>query len=84
MIYGATFLEFCAAAAVVVGLLIGIITLLEKLTGALGRWVEGRIDNSRTGRLVDYHLGPNGTTPAIHLRLRDLEQAHGIEDGDKP
>lgn len=38
------------------------------------------VDHSDTGKLVKYHLGPNGTTPAIHTRLRRLEEAHNIEN----
>ena len=34
---------------------------------------------AKTQRLVEYHLGPNGTTTPIHKRLIALEKAHQIE-----
>lgn len=33
-----------------------------------------------TTHLVRYHLGPNGTTKALHHRVADIERANGIED----
>lgn len=84
MVAAASWVEFCGAAAVVVGLALGMLSLFERLTGSLGRWVERRVDTSATGKLVGYHLGPNGSTPAMHRRLKKLEVAHGIEDGDEP
>ena len=35
---------------------------------------------SATSHLVRYHLGPNGTTKALHKRVSDIERANGIED----
>ena len=35
---------------------------------------------SATSRLVRYHLGPNGTTKALHHRVSDIERANGIEE----
>lgn len=34
---------------------------------------------AKTQKLVEYHLGPNGTTTPIHRRLSALEHAHNIE-----
>ena len=41
----------------------------------LSRWFRHQVAESETGKLVKYHLGPNGTTPAVHLRLSRLEIA---------
>lgn len=42
--------------------------------------VSAAVDASYTGKLVAYHLGPNGTTRPMHERLELLEAAHNIED----
>lgn len=34
---------------------------------------------AETKHLVEYHLGPNGTTTPVHVRLVALEKAHNIE-----
>ena len=36
-------------------------------------FLQRSINESSTGKLVAYHLGPNGTTPALHTRLSRLE-----------
>lgn len=46
---------------------------------AMAEGVSRAVDHSDTGKLVKYHLGPNGTTPPIHQRIRRLEEAHNIE-----
>ena len=33
------------------------------------------VDNSATGHLVKYHLGPNGTTRPMHQRVCSIEEA---------
>ena len=38
-----------------------------------GSWVRSQINDSETGKLVKYHLGPNGTTPPVHRRIAMLE-----------
>ena len=38
-----------------------------------GHWVRDQVNNSETGHLVKYHLGPNGTTPPMHRRIAVLE-----------
>lgn len=53
--------------------------LIERVGSPVKRWLEriltepiiDRIDEHE--RYVKHHLGPNGDTPAIHERLRDLE-----------
>ena len=35
--------------------------------------ISAAVDASRTGHLVDYHLGPNGTATALHVRLGVVE-----------
>jgi len=39
----------------------------------LSRWFQKAVNESATGKLVAYHLGPNGTTPPLHTRLSRLE-----------
>lgn len=39
-----------------------------------------RTESAATRHLVSYHLGPNGTTKALHHRVSDIERANGIED----
>ena len=68
----------------------GLFAVFEKITGSFGRWFERHFKESleptnevlaeiRTEtRSADsynrYHLGPNGATMPIHLRLRDVER----------
>jgi hypothetical protein len=67
-----------------------VFVIFEKITGSFGRWFERHFRDSleptnevlaeiRTEtRAADsynrYHLGPNGATMPIHLRLRDVER----------
>lgn len=77
-----SFVELSASIATGIGIVIGIFTLIEKFSGAMGRWVQRQIEASKTARLVEYHLGPNGKTRPIHQRLMKLEEAHGIDCSD--
>lgn len=38
------------------------------------------VDASSTGHIVKHHLGGNGTTTPMHVRMARLEHAHDIED----
>lgn len=42
------------------------------------------VDDSATGHLVKYHLGPNGKTTPMHVRMARLEVVHDIEDQERP
>ena len=64
--------------------------LFEKVTGGLGRWFERHFKESleptneritELGQQVEYadaynrhHLGPNGTSMPVHMRLKAVEQ----------
>ena len=64
--------------------------LFEKITGSLGRWFERHFKESlhptneriaELGQQVEYadaynrhHLGPNGTSMPVHMRLKVVEQ----------
>ena len=64
--------------------------LFEKVTGSLGRWFERHFKESleptndrisEIGQQVEYadaynrhHLGPNGTSMPVHMRLKVVEQ----------
>ena len=50
----------------------------------LSRWFQTQINQSTTGKLVAYHLGPNGTTPALHTRLARLEVRALLDEWDHP
>jgi len=50
----------------------------------MSRWFQAQINQSTTGRLVAYHLGPNGTTPALHTRLARLEVRALLDEWDHP
>lgn len=59
---------------------VGIVTrkpfrwLWRRLVGEpVSDFLQRSINESSTGKLVAYHLGPNGTTPALHTRLSRLE-----------
>lgn len=52
----------------------------RSVVAAMAEGVSRAVDHSDAGRLVKYHLGPNGTTPPIHQRIRRLEEAHNIEN----
>lgn len=85
-----SFMEIAAGLGVACGALIGVLTLLEKLTGLGSRWLaKGVEEGTRALRedvndvkeeqrehkhYVRYHLGPNGTTTPVHQRLADVEQ----------
>jgi len=67
-----------------------LIVILEKVTGSLGRWFERHFKESleptneriiEIGQQVEYadaynrhHLGPNGTSMPVHMRLKVVEQ----------
>jgi len=67
-----------------------LIVVLEKITGSLGRWFERHFKESleptndritELGQQVEYadaynrhHLGPNGTSMPVHMRLKVVEQ----------
>lgn len=53
---------------------------LKSLATVSSDVISMAVDHSDTGKLVKYHLGPNGTTPPIHQRLRRLEEVHNIEN----
>lgn len=38
------------------------------------------VDNSATGHLVKYHLGPNGTTRPMHQRVCSIEEAQSTHN----
>ncbi len=40
-----------------------------------GGWVQRRVEDGTQDirKRVEYHLGPNGTTPALHTRIAKLE-----------
>ena len=64
--------------------------IFEKITGSLGRWFERHFRDSlepTNEAIADlrsetksadtynrYHLGPNGATMPMHLRLKDVER----------
>ena len=66
-----------------------LIVILEKITGSLGRWFERHFKESleptneritELGQQVEYadaynrhHLGPNGTSIPVHIRLEVVE-----------
>jgi len=67
-----------------------LIVVLEKITGSLGRWFERHFKESleptndritEIGQQVEHadaynrhHLGPNGDTMPVHMRLKVVEQ----------
>ena len=67
-----------------------LIVIIEKITGSLGRWFERHFKESlhptnekitELGQQVihadnynRYHLGPNGDTMPVHMRLKVVEQ----------
>ena len=67
-----------------------VFVIFEKITGSFGRWFERHFRDSleptndaiadlrsetKSADLYNrYHLGPNGSTIPIHLRLRDVER----------
>lgn len=70
---------------------------INRAVRSIARWVEGlvelakkafsvAVDESATGHLVHYHLGPNGETPALHKRVTDnqaVELEHHRENTEK-
>ena len=71
----ASFLEFVGAVGAVVGTGAAIIVLFEKLTGITGRWLQRNV-TAATSDLEHYtrhHLGPNGDSTPVWVRIRQLE-----------
>ena len=60
-----------------VSALIGLVYLLHRAFVSLRTMslaaISAAVDSSRTGHLVDYHLGPNDGTPALHERVDRIE-----------
>jgi len=75
--------ETAAGVGAVIACLLGAIALFEKVTGILGKWVRRNVSealsdtNKQLGDLdnyAHYHLGPNGTTTPVFVRIKQLEQ----------
>lgn len=71
----ATFVETMAGVGVVTGAVVGVMVLVEKVTGMLGRWVRRQVSDvvAPTETRVLHHLGENGTTTPVYRRLADIE-----------
>ena len=63
-----------------VAAILGMRELVKTIWHGIRETISAAVDHSDTGKLVKYHLGPNGTTPPIHVRLKRLEKAHNIYD----
>lgn len=86
-----SFMELAAAIGVACGTGVGVITLLEKITGAGSRWLakgveagtqslradvnDVRDEQREIRHLTRFHLGPNGTSTPVHERLKRVEAA---------
>jgi uncharacterized membrane protein YqgA involved in biofilm formation len=70
------FVETMAGVGVVAGAVVGVMVLLEKVTGLLGRWVQRQVKDviRPTEARVLHHLGENGTTVPMHHRMGEMEQ----------
>jgi hypothetical protein len=75
--------ETAAGVGAVIACLLGAIALFEKITGLLGKWVRRNVTEALSDtnkQLTDldnythYHLGPNGTTTPVFVRIKQLEQ----------
>jgi hypothetical protein len=75
---------WATAITVVIGAAYAIVRAYRSLAATARHAVSTAVDNSSTGHLVKYHLGPNNGTTPVHERIRRLEVAHNIEDGDTP
>jgi hypothetical protein len=75
-VIGVQFVEFMAAVGVVAGATVGVLALMERVTGWFGTWVRRQVTEAirPTEGIVRHHLGPNGDTVPIHHRLGMLEQ----------
>lgn len=64
-------------AAGAVSAIIGAVYLLHRAIGSMQmislQAISAAVDSSRTGHLVDYHLGPNDGTPPLHKRVDRIE-----------
>jgi hypothetical protein len=71
-----SFLELVGTVGAVVATATGVIILIEKLTGLVGRWLRRNVSEATRDleHHTKYHLGPNGTTTPIWVRLRQLEE----------
>jgi hypothetical protein len=83
----------------IASLLVALFVLFEKVTGSFGRWFERHFKESlhptheRISELAEqiqhadaynrFHLGPNGITTPIHMRLQEVEtRMAAISDQD--
>lgn len=62
------------------GALVCVGKFLKSVSTITADVISTAVDHSDTGKLVRYHLGPNGSTPPIHQRIRRLEEVHNIEN----
>jgi hypothetical protein len=60
-----------------VSTIIGAVYLLHRAIGSMQtislQAISAAVDSSRTGHLVDYHLGPNDGTTPLHERVDRIE-----------
>ena len=72
----ATFVETMAGVGVVAAAVVGVVALLEKVTGLLGRWVRRQVTEATDPlkALTRHHLGENGDTVPVHHRISAMEQ----------
>ncbi len=75
MIADNQFFEVFATVIAAVSGVTAILVLGEKTTGILGRWFQRqyREASQQADALVRYHLGPNGSTMPMHVRIQNLE-----------
>jgi len=75
--------ETAAGVGAVIACLLATIALLEKITGWFGKWIRNNVKEvlSSTDQKITqldsytrYHLGPNGTTTPIFVRIKELEK----------
>lgn len=76
MIAAIDFVEMMAGVGVVAGAVVGVMVLLEKVTGLLGRWVQRQVEEGTASlkSLTRHHLGENGDTVPVHHRITEIEQ----------
>lgn len=75
--------SWSAKGAAVLAFIIAVAKFAQWTWGGTKTAISAAVDVSETGHLVNYHLGPNGSTIPLHQRVintRTTEQMHHAEN----
>lgn len=67
--------ETAAGVGAVIACILGVLALVEKVTGKLGSWVQRQVEHGTKDvrHLTEYHLGPNSGTEQLWRKVDRLQ-----------